>query len=116
MESGRTKAIVELVDLFPTACELAGLATPASVQGRSLLPVLLDSKKKIKQSALSFVPKGTGLRTGQWSYMKYKDGTEELYDMNKDPKQFRNLAVQPKFENQLLKQRKILAKRMANLR
>ena len=48
--------------------------------------------------------------------MKYKDGTEELYDMNKDPKQFRNLAVQPKFENQLLKQRKILAKRMANLR
>ena len=49
--------------------------------------------------------------------LKYKDGFRGIrLHMNKPLKQFRNLAVQPKFENQLLKQRKILAKRMANLR
>jgi len=90
---GISNSIVELVDLFPTACEMVGVQTPSSVQGTSLLPILRNPKKQVKNSALSFIPKGTSMRTEKWAYMKYKDGAEELYDMKNDPKQFKNLVL-----------------------
>lgn len=91
---GQTKSIVELVDLFPTACSMLNLNTPSSVQGSSILPILKNPKEQSTKPALSFVPnrKGTSMRTPKWSYMKYKDGSEELYDMTRDPLQFSNLA------------------------
>jgi iduronate 2-sulfatase len=81
-----------LVDLFPTACEATGLPIPQGVEGKSLLPVLGNPEATIKEAAFSFVGKGTSMRTSEWAYMKYGDGSEELYDMKKDPKQFVNLA------------------------
>lgn len=90
---GRSRSIVELVDLFPTLSELAGLEIPASVQGSSLVPVLRDPTATVKVGALSF-NKGHSLRTGRWHYMRYTDGTTELYDMQHDPHEFRNLAAQ----------------------
>jgi iduronate 2-sulfatase len=96
-----------LVDLFPTACELSSLKIPSSVQGKSLVPILQNPKKKVKKSALSFVKAGTSMRTEKWSYLKYKDGSEELYDMEKDPKQFKNLANVPSFKNRIFLQRKL---------
>lgn len=92
MNPGTTNSIVELADMFPTACELSGLPIPSSVQGRSLLPLLRNPLVKVRNSALSFVKQGTSMRNARWSYMRYEDGSEELYDMSKDPKQLTNLA------------------------
>jgi iduronate 2-sulfatase len=89
---GISSSIVELVDLFPTACEATGLPIPQGVEGKSLLSVLENPKATVKEAAFSFVGKGTSMRTSEWAYMKYGDGSEELYDMKKDPKQFVNLA------------------------
>jgi iduronate 2-sulfatase len=89
---GVSTSIVELVDMFPTACEIVGLQSPSTVQGTSLMTILKKPTKQVKKSALSFVKKGTSMRTEKWAYMKYKDGSEELYDMQEDPKQFNNLA------------------------
>tara|TARA_B100001094_G_scaffold50320_1_gene45814 strand:- start:4478 stop:5839 length:1362 start_codon:yes stop_codon:yes gene_type:complete len=91
-KSGASSSIVELVDLFPTACEATGLPIPQGVEGKSLLPVLENPKATVKEAAFSFVGKGTSMRTSNWAYMKYGDGSEELYDMKKDPKQFVNLV------------------------
>ena len=109
--SGISSSIVELVDLFPTACELTSLSIPDSVEGISLVPVLAKQDVQIKQSALSFVPNGTSLRTQNWSYMKYEDGTEEFYNMKTDPKQFTNLSKSKEDRIQLLKHRKLLTQR-----
>lgn len=91
MKPGRSRSIVELVDLFPTLTELAGLEIPAELQGTSLVPVLEDPQATVKPAALSF-NKGHSLRTPDWHYMRYNDGTAELYDMNGDPNEFTNLA------------------------
>ncbi|MGC6445534.1 MAG: sulfatase [Rubripirellula sp.] len=92
LEPGRSESIVELVDLFPTLSELAGLDIPASVQGKSLLPILRDPEASVKQYAMSF-HRGHSIRSKQWHYMKYQDGSRELYDVVKDPGEFDNLAI-----------------------
>ncbi len=90
-QAGRTESIVELVDIYPTLSQLAGLPIPAEVQGVSLLPILKDHHAAVKQSAISF-NRGYSLRSPDWHYMRYDDGTEELYDMNNDRHQFTNQA------------------------
>jgi iduronate 2-sulfatase len=92
---GRSSSIVELVDLYPTLSKVAGLKIPEHVQGTSLLPILKDPTATVKEGALSF-GKGHSWRTPNWAYMRYTDGTEELYDMRKDPEQFTNLAKDQK--------------------
>lgn len=95
-ESGRTDSIVELVDLFPTLSELAGLAVPTGLHGTSLVPILENHAALVKAGAVSFV-KGQHIswRTQDHTYMQYRDGSKELYDMKSDPKQFTNLASDP---------------------
>lgn len=101
--AGRSQSIVELVDLFPTLCDLTNLSIPASVQGTSLLPILKDPSREVKKGALSFAG-GTSWRTKHWAYMQYKDGTKELYNMQNDPEQFTNLASHPDYQ-EILQQR-----------
>ena len=103
---GTSSSIVELVDLFPTACEATGLPIPQGVEGKSLLSVLENPKATVKEAAFSFVGKGTSMRTSNWAYMKYGDGSEELYDMKKDPKQFVNLAQSTQYAEVLQSLRK----------
>lgn len=92
-EAGRSSSMVELVDLFPTLSELAGLDMPQDLHGKSLVPILRDNDARVKEGAMSFVKNGgTSFRTNDWAYMRYRDGSEELYDMRVDPQQFNNLA------------------------
>ena len=107
--------MVELVDMFPTACELTGLPIPKSVQGTSLLPILENPKASVKKTAFSFAGGGISMRTPNWSYMRYKDGSEELYDMKKDPKQFKNLAKISAFKTELQTQRRLYENRIKAL-
>ena len=105
--AGKTDAIVELVDIYPTLCELAGLPIPEAVQGTSLVPILRDRNASVKAGALSF-NRGASLREKDWAYMRYTDGTEELYDMKKDPRQFVNQAKNPEYSAILLQLRERL--------
>jgi len=93
---------VELVDLYPTVTELAGLPVEPGAQGLSLLPLLRDPKaeRAAKPDALIQIPNGHGLRTEQWAYMWFPEkkkwaGAAMLFDMETDPGQFSNLAARP---------------------
>ena len=89
----RSRSFVELVDLFPTMADWVGLKIPATVRGRSLVPILKDANASVRDSAL-VQHQGHLLRTDGWAYMRYQDETEELYDMKLDPNQFSNLAFE----------------------
>jgi arylsulfatase A-like enzyme len=57
MKAGRTQSLTELVDIFPTLCDLSGLPLPATLDGSSLVPAMKDSRKKIKDYAVSQYPR-----------------------------------------------------------
>jgi iduronate 2-sulfatase len=106
-QRGTSDSIVELVDIFPTLSELAGLPIPPSVQGSSLAPVLADPKATVKEGALS-LNSGYSLRASRWVYTWYKDDGEELYDMSRDSKQFTNQAKNPEYAAVLKERRSAL--------
>ena len=92
MKPGRSSSLVELVDIYPTVCDLLSVPVPDTAQGLSLLKVLEDPGARLRQSALTLYRKHRALRTENFAYIRYESGEEELYDMEKDPGQFTNLA------------------------
>lgn len=95
IQPGRSRAIVELVDIYPTLCAMTGAPIPETVQGKNLVPVLRDPAANVREAAFSIAKGGHALRSARWAYMRYQDESEELYDMDADPGQFTNLATHP---------------------
>ena len=112
MKPGRTDAIAELVDIYPTVCEALNLPIPETVQGKSLLPVLKDPAASVRDAALSINGKNHALRSTRWAYMRYADGSEELYDMDRDHGQFTNLALSEEPPASLKEMREMLNARL----
>lgn len=84
---------VSFVDVFPTLVELAGLPAAEGLDGRSLVPLLRNPAMQWEQPALMTSGRGNhAVRSQRWRYIRYADGTEELYDHEKDPWEWKNLA------------------------
>jgi iduronate 2-sulfatase len=116
-QQGRSMALAELMDLYPTVCDLLELPIPQSVQGRSLKPILIKPEATIHDAAFSLDPrKGHAIRTTNWAYMRYRDGSEELYDMKADPGQFTNLADKPGWKEQKAKLIKLMNQKLIQLK
>lgn len=100
-----TRRITELVDLYPTVAELAGLVPPSNLQGQSLLPLLEDPATKDWSRDMAFTISRSGgesIRTEDWRFTHWGFGEkgEELYDRKNDPGEFTNLATDPKYADQ----------------
>ncbi|MDB6003478.1 MAG: Arylsulfatase, partial [Prosthecobacter sp.] len=86
-------APVDYMNMYPTVCELTGLPVPEHVKGASLVPLLKDPAAKWEGVGICTHGKGNhAVRDGNWRYIRYADGTEELYDHTKDPYEWTNLA------------------------
>ncbi|MDA7916103.1 sulfatase [Verrucomicrobia bacterium] len=92
---------VELLDMYPTLSELCGLEIPKHLEGLSLLPQLKDATAPRKRPAITTDNHDNhGLRTERWRYIRYADGSEELYDMLRDPNEFTNLAGDKRYSEE----------------
>jgi len=88
----------ELLDIFPTLLELCGFPARADLEGHSLVPQLKDANAPREWPAITTHNQGNhSIRTEGWRYIRYADGSEELYDENKDPNEWTNLAKDPQF-------------------
>ena len=97
-KSSRCSKPAELLDLYPTLSDLAGLPQPSGLEGHSLLPQLKDADSPRKWPAITTHNHDNhGIRSEHWRYIRYADGSEELYDMRKDPNEWDNLAGDPQF-------------------
>ena len=92
-------SLTELIDLYPTVSKLCDLKIPGNIQGKDISGMLDDPAVKVRDAALSS-GKGRLLRTENWAFLDYgKSG--ELYDMEKDPKQYVNLIDNPAYAETL---------------
>ena len=89
---------VTMVDIYPTLIELCHLAPKNELEGRSLVPLLKNPKAKWERPALTTHGRNNhSLRSERYRYIQYSDGTEELYDHDKDALEWDNLAGDPKY-------------------
>ena len=84
---------VDLTTVYPTICDLAGLPVPAHVEGKSIKSLLLDPQTSWDHPAITTWHRNNhAIRTERWRYIRYADGSEELYDHEIDPYEWKNLA------------------------
>jgi len=123
---GQYDELVEAIDVLPTLFELAGLPEPYENQGRSLVPLISDGGRGyqrreavycenvipevITTGSLDFMfekrrgikgvrhPDAKMVRTRRWKFNYYPEGYAELYDLQSDPHERRNLHGEPEYE------------------
>ncbi len=100
---------VNLIDLYPTLVELAGLPLVEGLEGNSLVEKLESGAENLDATTLVTFGRGNyTVAQGSWRYIHYFDGTEELYDLTVDPNQYENLAGRTGHEDRLSAFRKEL--------
>jgi arylsulfatase A-like enzyme len=106
------------IDLAPSLFEIAGIRPPEAmqIQGRSWAGCLAGERLQLRDSWLyeyfyepRFAPTPTmqGVRTQRWKYIRYPDidDIDELYDLQNDPQEMRNLVGDPAAAATLLEMR-----------
>jgi len=111
---GTTAALVELVDVYPTVCELAGLPLFDYLEGTSFVPLLSDPGRPWKRAAFSIWIGSRSMRTDRYRLTRYDEavseptlwqfpskGVFELFDHQTDPDENVNVADDPKYRRVL---------------
>ena len=94
---GRCDQPVELLDLYPTLTDLCGLPANPMNEGRSLAPLLENPAAAWPHAAITtYGPGNHGIQDRHYRYIRYEDGSEELYDHRSDPNEWTNVAEDPK--------------------
>ena len=89
---------IDFMTIYPTLTDLAGIATPAHVEGKSIRTLLADPQAPWSEPAVTTYEQGNHTaRVEGWRYIRYSDGGEELYDEVKDPNEWANLAKEAAF-------------------
>jgi arylsulfatase A-like enzyme len=89
---------VDYTCVYPTLCELTGLPLPELLDGRSIMPLLRNPQAEWQLPAITTHGLNNhAVRDEGWRYIRYADGSEELYDTTADPLEHTNLASRPEF-------------------
>ena len=102
---GMTQKPAGLIDLYPTLLDLCGLPANPANEGHSLRPVLDDpvAADWPYVALTTYGRNNHGVRDERYRYIRYEDGSEELYDHEDDAHEWNNVAADPTYEE--IKQR-----------
>ena len=86
VKGGKTDVPASLLDIYPTLLDICGLPANEKNQGSSLVPFIEDtSATKEEPVLISWQYGNFAVRSENWRYIRYRDGSEELYDHRTDP-------------------------------
>jgi iduronate 2-sulfatase len=107
--------LVELVDLYPTLTELCELPTPDGMEGTSFVPLLTDPARAWKKAAFALTIKSKksplfrSVRTERYAYIESAgEDPAELYDHQTDPKELKNVALDPAYRKTVAEMKRLL--------
>ena len=90
--------VVSLMDIYPTLIELCGLPEKKGLEARSIFPLLKNPTLEWNYPAITTYGRNNhSVRTERWHYIRYNDNSEELYDHDKDPNEWKNIASDTKY-------------------
>ena len=111
-----TDSITELVDIYPTLCELCGLKTPDHLQGSSLVPLLGNPSSSVKEAAYSRWGDFYSMRTRDYRLTYFQNASEEgdewhlpnennyeLFDLENDPRENVNVIEEDEYQDVLVR-------------
>lgn len=99
------------IDIAPTLAQLGGVALPAPVDGRDLMPAIHGDPTELRSAFIvehqwtegydiidqGFGAGGVGIRTNTWKYVEYRSGKRDLFDLARDPYEMHNLGNHPAY-------------------
>lgn len=100
--SNRCNSPVSLIDLYPTILDMINLERSHELDGKSLVPFLKNAEAGNSDYAITTFGRGNhNIRLGDWNYIHYYDGSEELYNVIQDPNEYDNLAMKEAYKDEL---------------
>ncbi|TWU61890.1 Choline-sulfatase [Crateriforma conspicua] len=109
---------VNLLSLYPTLTDLAGLPAKEGNDGPSLVPLLKDPQSDWPHASLTFLnrPGNLAISGERWRYIRYGNGDHELYDTATDPHEWDNLAEQPNRDTEIRRLKRFVPETFADYR
>ncbi len=109
----KTDAMVYLLDIYPTLCEMVGADVPESVEGRSFVPAINDTTIGMRQTLyFGYIEMHRAVRDNTHKLIEYvvggKHNMTQLFDLENDPWELNNLAADPDHADKLAEMRKAL--------
>jgi iduronate 2-sulfatase len=107
---------VQLLDIFPTFCDAAGIASPPNLEGHSLVSLAKDPQASWSHPAYTVCRNGPAFgqsaRTERWRYSEFTGGSggAVLFDHDNDPHEMTNLANEPQYKDTVVEMKRFLAK------
>ena len=94
---GESQALLYLLDIYPTVCDLVGAAPPSGIDGVSFKPVITgEAKSKRRELFLSYLGVQRAIRDERWKLIRYPQvNVTQLFDLQADPDEMHNLADAP---------------------
>ncbi len=87
---------VDFMSIYPTLCDLAGIKKPEWVEGDNIRSLLSDPQSTWSGVGITtYHLNNHSIRDERWRYIRYSDGSEELYDHQNDPYEWTNVALKP---------------------
>lgn len=100
---------VEMLSIYPTLLDLAGLPPNTGNEGISLLPQMLaENSPEDSYAITTFGKDNHGIKNSRFRYIRYEDGGEEFYDHSQDPHEWSNEANNPEYQVEKEKLKELL--------
>ena len=97
-EGAKTSNPAGLIDIYPTLVELCGLPPNERLEGHSLAPVLKSSEhQRDVPTICTFWDNNHAVISKLWRYIRYADGSDELYAITDDFREWHNLAEDARY-------------------
>lgn len=111
IEHGSSAALVYLLDLLPTICDLAGAKPPNYIDGQSLAPILRREKATVRDNlGTAYRDVQRAIRDDRWKLIRYPQiNRTQLFDLANDPDEIRDLSTDPQNADQVARLTRLLA-------